>query len=179
LCPITCRFLDTMERHYIYKETWINNQINDKNTAKPNIIFETTIRETPVQRTPPLNYVSLMKILNHLTRTHAYTHRLRRAVYTVSNNTRNFISLLITIYSYIVSYNWYSSYISRSDTAYIITLNTSFYIRAHILPEFPYKYPYGKPSLTTFLYSVLLARKHAHHVHLAPLRKLLEVWKSK
>jgi hypothetical protein len=39
------RLLDTMERFYIYKETRINNHINDKNTAKPNIIFETIIWE--------------------------------------------------------------------------------------------------------------------------------------
>jgi hypothetical protein len=31
------RLLDTMEIFYIYNETLINNQINDKNTAKPNI----------------------------------------------------------------------------------------------------------------------------------------------
>ena len=36
---------DTMEMFYIYKETRINNQINDKNTAKPNIIFETIFHE--------------------------------------------------------------------------------------------------------------------------------------
>jgi len=39
------RLLDTVERFYIYKETCINNQINDKNTAKPNTIFEKIIRE--------------------------------------------------------------------------------------------------------------------------------------
>jgi hypothetical protein len=39
------RLLDTVERFYIYNETRKNNQINDKNTAKPNIIFETIIRE--------------------------------------------------------------------------------------------------------------------------------------
>jgi hypothetical protein len=31
------KLMDTMERYYIYKETCLNNQINDKNTAKPNI----------------------------------------------------------------------------------------------------------------------------------------------
>jgi hypothetical protein len=29
----------------IHKETHMNNQINDKNTAKPNIIFETLIHK--------------------------------------------------------------------------------------------------------------------------------------
>jgi hypothetical protein len=37
--------VDTMERFYIYKETRDNNQINNKHTAKPNIIFDTKVRE--------------------------------------------------------------------------------------------------------------------------------------
>jgi len=39
------KLMDTMERYYIYKETYVNNQINEKNTAKPNVIFETLIHE--------------------------------------------------------------------------------------------------------------------------------------
>jgi hypothetical protein len=35
--------LDTMETFYIYKEARNNNQINDKCTVKPNIVFETLI----------------------------------------------------------------------------------------------------------------------------------------
>ena len=34
-----------MERFYIYKATRDNNQINDKNTVKPNVIFGTIVRE--------------------------------------------------------------------------------------------------------------------------------------
>ena len=34
--------MDTMERLYIYKETY---EINDKDTAKPNIIFDTIVNE--------------------------------------------------------------------------------------------------------------------------------------
>ena len=37
------KLMETMERYYIYKETYMNNQINDKNTAKHNILFETLI----------------------------------------------------------------------------------------------------------------------------------------
>jgi len=37
--------MDTMERYYIYKETYMNHQINDKNNAKPNVIFETLVNE--------------------------------------------------------------------------------------------------------------------------------------
>jgi hypothetical protein len=35
--------MDTMERYHIYKETQLNNQTNDKNIIKPNIIFETPV----------------------------------------------------------------------------------------------------------------------------------------
>jgi hypothetical protein len=35
-----------MEKFYVYKETRINNQTNDKCTVKkPNVVFETLIRE--------------------------------------------------------------------------------------------------------------------------------------
>jgi hypothetical protein len=39
------RMMDTLERFYILRETKLNNQINDKLTVKPNIIFETIIRK--------------------------------------------------------------------------------------------------------------------------------------
>jgi hypothetical protein len=39
------KLMDTMERFYIFKETRDNNQINDKNTAKHNIIFDIIVRE--------------------------------------------------------------------------------------------------------------------------------------
>jgi hypothetical protein len=34
------RMLDTLERFYIYKETKLNNQINDKLTVQYNPIFD-------------------------------------------------------------------------------------------------------------------------------------------
>ena len=37
--------MDTIERYHIYKETKNRNQINDKNTVKPNSIYETIIQE--------------------------------------------------------------------------------------------------------------------------------------
>jgi len=40
-----CEMLDTMEKFYIYKETRINNQINDKYRVKPNVVFETLFLE--------------------------------------------------------------------------------------------------------------------------------------
>lgn len=37
--------LDTIGKFYIYKETNINNQINDKQTVRSNIIFETLVQK--------------------------------------------------------------------------------------------------------------------------------------
>jgi hypothetical protein len=39
------KILDTIEKYYIYKETYHNNQINDKNTIKPNAIFDALVRQ--------------------------------------------------------------------------------------------------------------------------------------
>jgi hypothetical protein len=36
--------MDTIEKCHIYKETRINNQINDKNTVRPNVIFDTIVQ---------------------------------------------------------------------------------------------------------------------------------------
>jgi len=39
------KLMDTIERFYIFKEIRINNQVNYKNTVRPNIIFETIVQE--------------------------------------------------------------------------------------------------------------------------------------
>jgi len=39
------RMMDTLERYYIFRVTKLNNQINDKFTVKPNIIFETIVHK--------------------------------------------------------------------------------------------------------------------------------------
>ena len=39
------RMMDTTEKYYTYKETKLNNQINDKLTVQPNIIFETLVQQ--------------------------------------------------------------------------------------------------------------------------------------
>ena len=44
-----------MEKFYIYKETRINNQINDKRTVKPNVIFGTLNLED-IDRAPVALY---------------------------------------------------------------------------------------------------------------------------
>ena len=44
------REMDTLEKFYIYKITCDNIQINDKNTSKPNAIFDTVIREEANRR---------------------------------------------------------------------------------------------------------------------------------
>jgi hypothetical protein len=40
------RMLAVIEKFYIYKETASNNQLNDKLTVTPNIIFDTILRNT-------------------------------------------------------------------------------------------------------------------------------------
>jgi len=39
------RLMDAIESFYIFRETKLNNQINDRLTVKHNIIFETIVRE--------------------------------------------------------------------------------------------------------------------------------------
>jgi len=48
------RMLYTMGKFYVYKETKINNQMNDKWTVRPNIIFETLVqKDTKTAHTTP------------------------------------------------------------------------------------------------------------------------------
>jgi hypothetical protein len=47
-----CRMMDTLERFYIFRETKMNNQTNDKLTVKPSIIFETIVQEDPHRGLP-------------------------------------------------------------------------------------------------------------------------------
>jgi len=42
--------LDNIEKFYIYREAKRNNQINDKLTVKPNVIFEVLIHKDHPQR---------------------------------------------------------------------------------------------------------------------------------
>jgi len=46
------KMMDTIEKFYIYRETMLNNQINDKLTVKPNVIFETLVRQDPHRGIP-------------------------------------------------------------------------------------------------------------------------------
>jgi hypothetical protein len=41
----TDKLMDTLERFYIFRETKINNQINDRLTIKPNVIFEAVVQK--------------------------------------------------------------------------------------------------------------------------------------
>ena len=47
--------MDTIEKFYIYRETKLSNQINDKLTVKPNVIFETVVRQGPHRGIPSTN----------------------------------------------------------------------------------------------------------------------------
>jgi hypothetical protein len=46
------RLMNTLEKFYIFRETKSNNQINDKLTVKPNIIFDTTVQQDPHRGIP-------------------------------------------------------------------------------------------------------------------------------
>jgi hypothetical protein len=37
--------MNTMEKYYIYRETKLDNQINEKLTVQPNAIFETLVQQ--------------------------------------------------------------------------------------------------------------------------------------
>ena len=41
------RLMDTLEKFYIFRETKLDNQINDKLAVRPNIIFETIVQKDP------------------------------------------------------------------------------------------------------------------------------------
>ena len=41
------RLMDTLEKFNIFRETKLDNQINDKLTVKPNIIFDVIIHNDP------------------------------------------------------------------------------------------------------------------------------------
>ena len=41
------RLMDTLEKIYIFRETKIDNQINDKLAVRPNIVFETIVQKDP------------------------------------------------------------------------------------------------------------------------------------
>jgi len=46
------RMMDTLERFYLFRETKINNRINDRLTIKPNKLFETIVQKDPHRGLP-------------------------------------------------------------------------------------------------------------------------------
>jgi len=50
------RFMDTIERFHIYKETQANNQINDKNSIRPNAIFDVINSHNHPRATTPQHH---------------------------------------------------------------------------------------------------------------------------
>lgn len=46
------KMIDTLEKFHIHKETKPENQVNDKNTVKQNILFDTIIQENPGRGQP-------------------------------------------------------------------------------------------------------------------------------
>jgi hypothetical protein len=46
------QMMDTLEKFYIFRETKLNNPINDKLRVKPNIIFDVIVRNDPHRGIP-------------------------------------------------------------------------------------------------------------------------------
>jgi hypothetical protein len=46
------KMIDTLEKYYIFRETKLNNQVNDKLTVKQNSIFDTIVRYDPHRELP-------------------------------------------------------------------------------------------------------------------------------
>jgi hypothetical protein len=44
------RLMDILEKFYIFRETKLDNQINDKLAVRPNIIFEIVVQKDPHRR---------------------------------------------------------------------------------------------------------------------------------
>jgi hypothetical protein len=70
------KLMDTLERFHIYNVTHENIQINDKNTPKPNIIFDTIIREEASRQSPP-TYPSFATHFSQCSRVTPYTRTVR------------------------------------------------------------------------------------------------------
>jgi hypothetical protein len=49
------QMMDTLEKFHIFHETQLDNQINDKLTVKPNIIFDVIICNDPYRGIPNTN----------------------------------------------------------------------------------------------------------------------------
>jgi hypothetical protein len=49
------RMLNTIEKYYIHEDTYYDNQLNDRATVTPNIIFDTVLHN----KSPTVNSVSL------------------------------------------------------------------------------------------------------------------------
>jgi hypothetical protein len=75
-------FMDTVEKYHIYMETQANNQINDKNTVKPNAIFDTiNSLELSPPKANPLHSLILVS--------EAHSHSLPSAQSTLHNKKKN------------------------------------------------------------------------------------------
>ena len=54
--------MDTLEKFHIYKETKLENQINDKNTVKQNVLFDKIIQENSGGGSIPGNIIGRMTL---------------------------------------------------------------------------------------------------------------------
>jgi hypothetical protein len=70
-----CWLMDTVERFHSYSETRKNNQINDKNTIKPNAIFNIICPHDPPQNVHWLASIKIQVIHSQLPQPAMHTSR--------------------------------------------------------------------------------------------------------
>jgi hypothetical protein len=108
------RMMNTMEKFHIYIETLKNNQINDKCTVRPNVIFDTIAQHNP-DRTfnPSLTPLPPLSYFLHATANGRTPHSFLTSKY------RFHIILYARLYHTRYSYNTYTCYFYyRSCTQY-------------------------------------------------------------
>jgi ABC-type microcin C transport system permease subunit YejE len=62
--------LNTIEKYYIHEETYYDNQLNDRATVTPNIIFDTVLRNktpTAAQQKTATHFPLIQLYVNHHT----------------------------------------------------------------------------------------------------------------
>ena len=57
--------INTLEKFYIFRVSRLNNQINDKSTVKPNVIFDVIVRNTTIERSSAPETVNFTNITPH------------------------------------------------------------------------------------------------------------------
>jgi hypothetical protein len=58
------RLMDTLEKYYIFRETKIDNQMNDKLVVRPNAIYETVVQKHPYRGIHNIRHTGLTLLIS-------------------------------------------------------------------------------------------------------------------